>query len=947
MTMISRYLSILAEVMQNKNLPEDGHDKKEYNNLYFLIHSELYSELKKSVYPYTSDIIQRTENMLRAIESLYLCREIVGKRCLMISSHITTSVLGLCRSLFRTHEFVSEFKRVYTQIPLVIVNSGGEESVEVINYANIRVSLRLDELKFLIIESGRRKIALNKIIQCIIINAKLKDPTLCIIADNIYSDAEKIFGRAISGKLAYIDKTGVNTIGKRRFTSETTLLMSNEVFGNTINNLFINKYNRIQFNEIEEYIKNEVKPVIYGFWEEYASIATKIKDYYVSQILKIKNILQELNKDIINTTKMGDIGDRTLQSIRSFEKSREKKLKSEESKISYILKKIDECIVCICSDLGELYIQGKFISRNTYDSLFEAFFRCKKFDDSLGKKLLSRLYSYGYNDIDLVFAYIQSKSGIIPSYEIIDIDYSEWEKAKMLIEILDIEKIPYLYLKMYVTTLNKYCTTGKELYAKALVSSEDQRQGILQKSLEKGYKKAGSKLFDIYKNYDSKIDLQILANALIPEACMILAKQNMVKYKEQKDSVSLSDHEFTYYKIAAAQQYAPAIGEIVNQVFKSGFSSGFQIPDDKIHDSKYKENGRTICKLCSFLITSMYMPEHYKEIKGIVLFSLNEYLSDSMELLANSNSALALYCKGNMYEFGKGVCDDLDQAIVNYEQSLKKERLQIAEKRLIICRYKKLRYENENKNNYQQDKSYHQTSTYIDSTTTDDGCFTSDTKILMGDGTYRLVDDVKINDIVWTFNHYTGEICKDKIIANVHDICGEKDFNIINLFFGNGAVLKIVKSHAIFDISENRYVCIEPKNVREYIGHYFASYENGKILRNQLMDYSIEKKKTKYYMPISRYHLNIFAEGILTIAPNEITVNMFKFNENMRYDLSVVEQYGVTHFMDISHIVSHKEYINLPCEYLQAILKAKDLSIKDFEYAINLFREQSGYIVNK
>lgn len=945
MTETSRYLSILAKVMRNKSLPGEGQNREKYNRLYYLIHSELHSRLQKSMYPHTSDIIQRTEDMLNAIEPLYLCPEVVGKQCLWVSCHITTNMFGICKSLFVNQDYVLIFKKIFTQIPFVVVDTDSDDSVEIINFANIRIPLSVSELKFLIIESGRRKVALNKIIQFVIVNTKLKESSLCIIADNVYSKAEKIFSRVISGRLVYVDEKGLETIKQRRIDLKSSLLMSDDVFTNTVNDSYINKFNRVLFTEIDKFIKDEVKPVLCGFWEEYTSIETQILDYYDNQLMQSKEILQDVVGDIV---RIGDSGDNTLQSIRLFEESREKKLKTEQSSIAGTLKSIDELVIEISSELGETLITGKTVPRRIVDDIFTSFFRCKGYNSGLGKKLLSRLYSYEYDNYDLVTAYVQANAGERKNFDLIDIDHYEWEKAKMLIDLLDPEMIPNNKLSMYIYVLGDYCNTGKELFAKALISSEGQREEILQKSLRKGYKKAGTKLIEMYKNKYYEINLQTLANALVPEACMILADRNMAKYQSRRHTVDLSDREFTYYKIAAANQYLPAIGKIIDEVFNSEFSSGFQIPADDVNSSKYERminNGHLICQLCNFLIGKMYQADHYSEIRGIVLFCLNEDLSGAMSLLTNSTSALALYCKGNMYEFGGGVAVNLDQAINHYKLSLKQRYSKRAEKRLEACKQKQSKLISEAKSNnyYQPSRSYHSSTTYTGSTTVDDGCFAPETKILMADGSYCNVEKIKINDSVWVYDHYSGKLCIDRIVANVHENADESELDTVELVFEKYETLTLVKSHALFSISENQYVWINKENAEKYIGDSFAYFTNEKIIEKKLIGYSAGRKKTKYYMPISRYHLNIFAEGILTIPPTKMTVNMFKCKEYMRYDISTVQQYGMTRYEDIKQIVSYEEYVDLPCQYLQAVCETKNLSINDFAYIINLYREQYKY----
>lgn len=67
----------------------------------------------------------------------------------------------------------------------------------------------------------------------------------------------------------------------------------------------------------------------------------------------------------------------------------------------------------------------------------------------------------------------------------------------------------------------------------------------------KGYMAAGDRLIDMYKKGWRGVNLKTLANSLVPEACMILAEENMNKYRGRRRFADLADRELTYYKIAA------------------------------------------------------------------------------------------------------------------------------------------------------------------------------------------------------------------------------------------------------------------------------------------------------------------------------------------------------------------------------------------------------------
>lgn len=945
MTNTSKYMSILAKVMKNKDVSKIGVNKEKYNKLYYKIHSDLNSQLKKSLYPFTSDIVQKCEDMMDAMEPLYICPEIIGKKCLLISNHKTTGVFEVYNQLFKDKDFVSFLSGIYTQIPLIIFNTEDDNVIELLNYANVRVNLTPNEFRFLVIESCKKKIALNKIVQYVVVKTKLDTKDISLISDNIYANAEKIFCRTVSQKLANVDYNGMKVLEKRRLDGFSALLMSEDILANNQNNSLIKNHRVITYSELNDYVNTEVTQVLYGFMDEFMSINTQIIDYYEKQKIQSKTTLQEVVGDIV---RLGDSNNLILQSIRQFEEGHERKIKTESKAIYAVLKEIEKLITEICSELGDNYITGKQISRYVLDDIFESIFRSNDFNSGLEKILLSRLYSFEYDNYELVSTYAQMVSGKKASFEEIEINSREWEKAKMILFILEPENITEEKLKLYIDVLGGRCLTGKELFAKALVTTGDMQKKLLQESFEKGYDKAGLWLLDMYKNGDKGVNLLTLANALVPEACMIVANQRMERNQNRRRFVDLSDKKFTYYKIAAAKQYAPAIGKIVDAIFESRFSTGFQIPKENLNDDKYEEmrdNGHVICQLCQFLISKMYQVDHYSEILGIILFSLNENLSDAMSLLTNAKSPLAYYCKGNMYEFGGGVAIDLNQAINNYQKAIEKGFVGRAKKRLDACNGKKARNEDEQSRDdyYQATKSYRSSSIRTRSTTVGDGCFAVGTRILLSNGLTKYAENIEVGDKVFVYDHYNGSIIEEPIVANVHDSTGAREFSIISLQFEDNCSLNVVKSHALFDKTINQYVWLDDTNAEKYIGHNFAVLNNNCIGERKLLGVYIDVKNIDYYMPISRYHLNVFAEGVLTMPPTKLTVNLFEIDSDMKYNLTLINTIGETSYEDIKEMVSVEEYSVLPCRYLNCVLYSKKCNMSDFEYVINLYRDQNRY----
>jgi len=956
----AEYLKVLGKVMRSKGVKTVEIDREEYNKLYYLLHDEFYVELRKSSYPYVADSARKYEEVMSELESLYCCPEIIGKKCVLISMYCTTGIFDIGKDIFLNGRLTKQMKNLFTQIPLIIVDSPKEDEVDIINYANERISLSVRELRLLVIESNKRKIALNKIIQYVIIKTQIFDPNLCIVSDNIYGKCNNLFLRSISQRIMILDSKRIKRIDKRHLMQVSALMVADEIASSVRNKSCFRGIPVISFNELIDYITNETYLTLYGIWEAFAAVATQIVGYYRNQNKQVKALLQAVTGDIVRLD-----GDKelTLRLVRKEGEERLARLEFELKKIENPLEKIDTSVVNICNRFGEKCITGKHIPRYVWDDIFTALFCCQNFDNGMGKKILNRIQSLGYGNYKMVLDYIQSLQGKQVARSAIEIESDSWEKARMLVALLDFEDIPKVLLEKYVKVLGWKCRTGKEFYAKALVTDDKHKSFLLQKSLKNGYAKAGLTLLDRYKNGDKFVNLLALVNSLVPEACMLLGKQKMQKHFGRERHVDLSNEAFTYYKIAAAQGSLLAIGEIVDVIFKSCFSTGEQVVKNKPPHVAYgvRKNrrmghnqetmiryGHLACQACRFLIRKLYKVEHYTEVLGIILFSLKEDLSESRRCLVRARSGLAYYCKGYMYEFGDGGAANLELAIKNYEEAMRQGFLSKACVRLDKCRLEKDQYIHKQKSNdvYQADSDYEVISREV-SVEVDDGCLAPGTQILMADETYQPVESIKIGDKVVVYNHYQGRLTIASVIANVHDMANKKEYEVITLRFEDERLINLVQSHVLFDMTEWQYVWIDAGNAAEYVGHDFVIYDKGRLKSCKLLSFVIEVRNTRYYAPISKYHLNVFAEGLLTMPPTKLTMSLFDIKKDMTYDLSIVKEVGKTSYEEIKDYISPEEYADLPCEYLKSVLALRRCTMEDFANVMKLYRQQSQYILQQ
>ena len=705
MAQSDNYLEILSGVML-EDRAENDHES--YNKLYALINNELSNQLKNASYPSSPMLMKKANRMLDDMESLFICNDLIGKACLLLSNHYTNKLFIIFGNAFVDFSFVKSLSRISTQIPFIVTN-GDENTIEALNYANHRISLSKEDYQLLVKQSGEYHIALNKIIHAFIIHTPLKREDACLIFDNIYGAAKHRFSRAICKQVIYFDEKRLEELPKRGLPVCDAVTCSANLEEKLSSSVHCPLVKQI---ELENYLNNSVFPIFYGFNEEFLAIKVEIESYYEDAINQAETDRNSIKGDITKIKMLGDQDYLTLEAFSNYLVEQEESFKEERDKIKKILKKAEESVTQVATQLHDISSSEKVVPHRVYDDLFSALFASYKNDELNRNKIHRKLTVLGYSECELVDEYLKARPNI--SYKHIKKD--EWEKAKMYIAIAALDKLSPELIQEYVSAIPaSRLKTGKEYYAKFLVSNGDVK--VLQESFDRGYEPAGEALLTLYKAGDHRVNLKTLANALVPEACVMIADQKKIISLYNNNKLKLSSDQFTFYKIAASKDHFPAIEIIADRIYQCYFSDARQLYGNQLTDQRNLpkiEYGHILCQLCSHLIEKEYKVMHIREIKGVVLFCLNENLSEAMSLLGGIDTGIANFCKGNMYEFGNGVSMNISDAINHYQKALDssdelsdslKERI---EKRIQKCNSKKERQET-NRNYYQAENTYHQT----------------------------------------------------------------------------------------------------------------------------------------------------------------------------------------------------------------------------------------------
>ena len=161
------------------------------------------------------------------------------------------------------------------------------------------------------------------------------------------------------------------------------------------------------------------------------------------------------------------------------------------------------------------------------------------------------------------------------------------------------------------------------------------------------------------------------------------------------------------------------------------------------------------------------------------------------------------------------------------------------------------------------------------------GCFSTDTLITVWDEKKKKLRRKKARDIkytdkllVWNFDKGCFDFAEPLFIQK--DKWIEKYTQIT---FSDGTTLDIATEHAVFNVDKNKFCPIVydggcPIGTR-------VMREDGKIVT--IVSKKVIKERIEYTNIITKYHLNVYANGILTSTPFN---NKYPIND-MKFDMSV------------------------------------------------------------
>lgn len=160
------------------------------------------------------------------------------------------------------------------------------------------------------------------------------------------------------------------------------------------------------------------------------------------------------------------------------------------------------------------------------------------------------------------------------------------------------------------------------------------------------------------------------------------------------------------------------------------------------------------------------------------------------------------------------------------------------------------------------------------------GCLAKGTKILLANGKYKNIEDIRYDDLLMVYNHENGTF------TNEYPIWIEKggvtsNYQVIT--FSDGTALTTIDKHSLFSADDNRYVDVTDENtfhVGTNVLKTVKSKNGYKFKKVSVTNIENVNKSLDYYDVVSTRYYNIIANNVLTSDGRTGLVNFYEFKEN-------------------------------------------------------------------
>jgi len=189
-------------------------------------------------------------------------------------------------------------------------------------------------------------------------------------------------------------------------------------------------------------------------------------------------------------------------------------------------------------------------------------------------------------------------------------------------------------------------------------------------------------------------------------------------------------------------------------------------------------------------------------------------------------------------------------------------------------------------------------------------CIYPDSKILMADGSYKLVQDIQVGDFVRVWSFETGQYENQPIIYYEH-LKGYETYKI-TIYLDDGAFITVADSQAFFDLNLKDYFVIDKDSLESALFRNIATYDKNILSSKKIINYSIELCYEDVFEMITAYDFNFFYDSILTVEPFLLCYNYFSIGDDFKFIEELkqqdIEKYGLFDYEFFDELLTKEQF---------------------------------------
>ena len=676
---INKDIELVAKLLNDENSSEQNNFTDARNALYNEICENFMSFLEDSSIPEKEKIYKNIIEIADNIDFFRNFPNLLGKTFIgIIGFEPELTKQGLKAMV---GDKTSDLAIIDSNLPIIFVDK--IEKITAINDIGNSISLSFKEYdktnRYLCRYLWRKKVEIPQLLQFYLLNQDSSFTNIAFVYFPLHCNFNTLFAKMIISKLdacvVYLPEPSLE-IKKRKITERFVNLQKKQnipcYFIATTENIQKFKsdkfFTNIDISTGTSFFSNLDKMNIlskkYLFVDFILSELLKVKYFYIKEIDKIKQSDKDITSDLINIT---------VQETKSAVTNLRDELSQKRRQLEEEYNKFKQCSVLLRDKAKEYEEQiDKFVSKNSTENIGfssknkeiwnKIFFQTVDICDyqlamEYFKKIqqLDNNYKYVYNMI------IKSAKGEELSSKDLRFLCNEYDnefirKAKMrLAKELSLTEDDYMEIAHNIEILE----TPIEFYYSALWEEKkgNKKKAIsfYKKSLEAGFEKAGTKLFEIDGN--NKNTLLFLSDQMVPEANFELGKI----YMTEKKSFSAD----RCFKLSAVKKYLPAIKNLTEKFYRLLYKR--ENLRDGISESE-KERVQTCINLFKYILSKeSYDSDNINNINeqiGNLYYLLKDYRR-ALDFWEKSKTANSYYNIGRrLFQYGNdSFPQDLERAI--------------------------------------------------------------------------------------------------------------------------------------------------------------------------------------------------------------------------------------------------------------------------------------------